>query len=529
MEDGSHPFGWLSILPPVVTIVMAIATRKTLPSLTFGILLGSLIYKGGYPIAALQFAVVEAFWAKLISWDKIQVYGFTLTMGALIGLISASGGMRGLVNIVVRFAYTRKRGQITTWLLGLVIFFDDYANMLLLGGTLRPVTDRLRISREKLAYMIDSTAAPVAGLALISTWVAIEIEYIADGLTKLDTSIGADAFQLFIESIPYRFYSWWALLLVPILAILNRDFGPMLKAERAQLQADEPRTDDLAETPNDRTSPAPPRWYNAVVPIVVTVSMAMAMLGYTGHAQAIADGIAQPTLREIVGSANPAISLLTGAALGLVVAVTMIASQRLLSARDIGLSLFHGGRAIFPALLILWLAAGLVTLNDALETGTYLAALVEASMPVWLLPTVTFALAGVIAFCTGTSWGTMGIVMPLAIPISVAAVGDPTSEFGSAQLLAVVGGVLAGAIFGDHCSPISDTTILSSQACGCDHISHVRTQMPYALLGGAIAILCGTLPIGLGLPVLWCHVMGLGMLIAMVWLLGKAPEAEQNE
>ncbi|MEX2357254.1 MAG: Na+/H+ antiporter NhaC family protein, partial [Pirellulaceae bacterium] len=433
------------------------------------------------------------------------------------------------VNIVVRFAYTRKRGQITTWLLGLVIFFDDYANMLLLGGTLRPVTDRLRISREKLAYMIDSTAAPVAGLALISTWVAIEIEYIADGLTKLDTSIEADAFQLFIESIPYRFYSWWALLLVPILAILNRDFGPMLKAERAQLQADEPRTDALAETPNDRTSPAPPRWYNAVVPIGGTVLVAMGMLGFTGWEAAINEGVIDPTLRDIVGAAQPAISLLIGAATGLLLAVSMIASQRVLSSRDLILSLFHGGKAIFPALLILWLAAGLVTLNEALETDTYLAALVESNMPVWLLPTVTFVLAGVIAFCTGTSWGTMGIMMPLAIPITVAAVGDPTSEFGSAQLLAVVGGVLAGAIFGDHCSPISDTTILSSQACGCDHISHVRTQMPYALLGGAIAILCGTLPIGLGLPVLWCHVMGLGMLIAMVWLLGKAPEAEQNE
>jgi len=531
-----HPFGWLSLVPPLVAIALAIITRRTLLSLLFGIIVGAVILQNGNPVTGLWSACADYLWVKATDWDKVQVYLFTLLTGGMIGVVSASGGMRGLVNLIVRFADTRVKGQVTGWLMGLAIFFDDYANMLLLGGTMKEVTDRLKISREKLAYIVDSTAAPVAGLALISTWVATEISFIEEGINQISGDEKPDAFLLFVESIPYRFYSWWALLLVPLVAITRRDFGPMLKAEVTMLSQG-PAKDATAG--GEETLPESSSWLNAAIPVGTMLAGVVAVLYWTGYQSVKSDDL-EPTLLQIIGDGDSYRALLYGSALSLVVAILLIAPQRLLSAGKFSWAVLKGFRAMLPALLILWLAASLaaqtepptfdkdtgeMTLNG-LNTAGYLKQLLKANLPIEMLPTTVFILAAAVAFSTGTSWGTMGILVPLSVSLSAGMLtgNGETLDVADPILLSVVGSVLAGAIFGDHCSPISDTTILSSQSCGCDHMAHVRTQMPYAILGAVLSISLGTIPIAYGMPVYVCHVLGVGAMVGVLFLLGKSPE-----
>lgn len=531
-----HPFGWLSLVPPLVAIVLAIFTRRTLLSLLVGIIAGAVILHGGNPITGLWSACADYLWVKATDWDKVQVYLFTLLTGGMIGVVSASGGMRGLVNLIVRFADSRLKGQLTGWVMGLAIFFDDYANMLLLGGTLKDVTDRLRISREKLAYIVDSTAAPVAGLALISTWVATEISYIEAGIDQIAGPEKPDAFLLFVESLPYRFYSWWALLLVPLVALTRRDFGPMLKAEVTMLSqgpAADAKTDEAGLLPESSN------WLNAAIPVGTMLAGVIAVLYWTGYQVAASEGN-DPSLLQIIGEGNSYQALLYGSAASLIVAILLISPQRLLSVGQTGRAILKGFRAMLPALLILWLAASLaaqtepptfdkdtgeMTLNG-LNTAGYLKQLLETNLPIEMLPTTVFVLAAAVAFSTGTSWGTMGILVPLSVSVSAGMLtgnGEPL-DVADPVLLSVVGSVLAGAIFGDHCSPISDTTILSSQSCGCDHMAHVRTQMPYAILGAVLSITLGTVPVAYGVPVYVCHVLGVGAMIGTLFCLGQNPE-----
>ncbi|UUO07358.1 hypothetical protein M4951_03385 [Blastopirellula sp. J2-11] len=533
-------YGWLSLLPPLTAIVLALTTRRILLSLLIGVAFGALIYNHGQPLAALQTFFVDYLLANLYdfktpefvhkNFDKLKAFCFTLAMGAMVGLITVSGGMRGLVERVLPWASSRRRGQVLISLLGLAIFFDDYANMLLLGGTTRPLADRLKISREKLAYLIDSTAAPVAGMALVSTWVAVEIQYIASGVDSLPQAVQMEGIELFLASMPYRFYPIWALFFVFLIAGLERDFGPMLSAERKCLD-DKAERDPLFDAPTndaDVTS----HWLNAALPIITTVGVVAYWL-YASGLQAVNAETPplEPTLINIFGNASPYDALVFGALSGILVALIMILPQRIIPLQSLGWGMLQGAWAMTPALAILWFSGALATTTSSepdvpgLGTGAYLAELTRGSIPLWLLPTVTFALSAAMAFSTGTSWGTMAIIMPLAIELTYGLMtGDGLTLETSPLLSAVVGTVLAGAIFGDHCSPLSDTTILSSQSCGCNHIAHVNTQMPYALTVGTASIVCGTLPVALGASVWVCHAVGVAALIAVVFFLGRRPE-----
>ncbi len=553
-----HPYGWFSLAPPIVAIVLAIATRRAVLSLLAGIFVGALLTTGGDVWRALYDTCEIHLWPTFVDAGKLRVFSFTLLMGAMIGVICRSGGMQGLIGLIAPFAHTRRGGQLTTWLLGLVVFFDDYANTILLGSTLRPLCDRLKISREKLAYLVDSTAAPVAGLALVSTWVAVEIEYVNDGLEILGPGAGLEAVPLFLGSIPYRFYVLIALLLVPMVAISGRDFGPMLKAERKRFRAE--NNDDLAEddlmTPGDEEAPPPARWYNAVLPIALTLSTVMVLLYVTGtHGYQEENGTDPTKLRDILGSADSSLALQYGALLGLGLAIFLARTQELLSSKAIGDAIVGGVRVVLPAILILWCASAMskMTSNKSYEgeltqspyefkdhrlyTGDFLtqAVLPDGKAPaegsesvaldrtVKLLPTAVFLLAAVLSFSTGTSFGTMGILMPMVVTLThsilLAQHGGVTAQ--DPILLACIGSVLAGAIFGDHCSPISDTTILSSQSCGCDHIAHVVTQLPYALTAAALGVVFGTLPVGWGLSVWLLLPLQLVGLVVILCFAGK--------
>ncbi len=269
---------------------LAIITRRIIASLLIGIFVGCLVLSHGDPLQALEQLCSQHLWAKLIDSNTLHIFFFTMLMGVMVGVINRGAGMKGLVNAVAPIAHTRRRGQFATWVLGLFIFFDDYANTMLLGNTLKPLTDRLKISREKLAYLVDSTAAPVSGLALVSTWVAGEIGYVTDGIQNIEGTVNWNPFSLFVASIPYRFYVLWALAFVPMIALLGRDFGPMLRAERDRLLEDDAiEIDQIATDPTAPDPETPARWINAVIPILVTVAAVVWFL-YSSGAESLHAG-----------------------------------------------------------------------------------------------------------------------------------------------------------------------------------------------------------------------------------------------
>ncbi len=472
---------------------------------------------------------------SVFSLSHVQALVFSLLLGAMVGTLESGGGMRVLIQRVSRKIKSRRGAQTLIATSGLAVFFDDYANTLLLGGTMRSTADRYRLSRQKLAYLVDSTAAPVAGLAVVSTWAAIEISYMADGLAVAGINNKQAAFEMFIQSIPYRFYPWLALVMVYCIAVSQRDFGPMLKAEQAVLGSDSDRETKREE---NTTEPYPHLWWAAVVPVVVCMVSVMLVLIYTGlKAQAsveesmVEGQAASSWLRQagqIIGSGDAYVALMIGGAVGLLTAVLMhiwLGGCRLVECLK---GAFGGARQMGPALLILWFAWGLsaMTEKNALDTGGYLSSVLSDRLDMELLPTIVFLIAAAMAFSTGTSWGTMAILTPLSIGLALQL--DPAGGPQGTITLATCGSVLAGAIFGDHCSPISDTTVLSSRASGCDHVAHVRTQMPYAIVVGLVCIICGTLPAALGVSPWISLIAGAVVLVVIVRGFGKLPRETQT-
>lgn len=531
---SDHPFGWWSLLPPVVAIVMAIATRRVIASLLVGVFVGASIIARGHPVTAIAAALETHLWGSLSDGDHLRVFAFTLLMGAMVGVMGRAGGMRAVVDALAPLARSRTGGQLVTWLLGLIIFFDDYANSLLLGNTMRPLADRLKISREKLAYLVDSTAAPVSGLAIVSTWVAGEIGFIVAGYEDLKLpGVAIDGFGVFVETIPFRFYVLWTLLFVPLVALTGREFGPMLHAERRS-RGKSKRADavasaapELAAPSGDDVDPLPaghaPKhlWINSIAPVLIMIAVTVVLLLITGAEKLGEQPHIEPTWFNRFGHGDSYLALVYGSLAGLLAAMLLAWLQRVLPWRKLRAAAFEGARLVLPALTILWLAWALsgLTREQYLGTGTFLGGiLTKVVIPQWM-PTIVFVLSSLVAFATGTSWGTMGILMPLAISVTYKMLASQQSEVDlhDPLLLASIGSVLAGAIFGDHCSPISDTTILSSQASGCPHMDHVWTQLPYALLVALISILCGTLPAGFGVGV-WILVP-LGVIVLFVCLL----------
>lgn len=555
----NHPYGWFSLAPPLVAVALAIVTRRILWSLLAGLFCGALLTTGGDPLQATIELCEVHLWPAFIEPYKLRLFVFTMTMGTMIGLLHAAGGMRSFVELFTRWAAGRRSGQLTGWGMGLIVFFDDYSNTLLLGGALRGVFDRLRISREKLAYLVDSTAAPVAGLALISTWVAVEIGYVQQGLNNFEFPPGSQpptALSIFVACIPYRFYVIQALLFVPIVALLGRDFGPMLQAERKALQARDPAPTKTQSESNSSSPAHQAHWLNAVLPLFVMLSVVLGLLWATGvrnlGANLPVDGSPSDWLREVFGAASSSLALQYGALSGLSVALMLTSVQRLLPANEISAGMLRGALTVLPAVAILWLAGAMSAMtgdrptperaNDPafssdyphathrLYTADYLSRLVlggegetASGMVNSLLPTGVFVVSAIIAFCTGTSFGTMGLMVPIVVPLACAAAGGTAEAMLDPLPLASLAGVLAGAIFGDHCSPISDTTILSSQACACDHMAHVRTQLPYALLIAVVCVLLGTLPIGWGVSVWLLLPLQTAALIGLLLLLGRKP------
>jgi len=523
---------WISILPPVAAIVLALVFRQVIPALFAGIWLGSWALLG-FTAEGAWMALLNSFekytLESLANPDHAAVILFTFMIGGTVGVISRNGGMNGVVNLLVGWADSARRACLATASLGLAVFFDDYANTLVVGNTMRPVTDSMGVSRAKLAYLVDSTAAPVASVALVTTWIGYEVGLIDQALA-FTPGLEVDAYLALLASIPYSFYPLLAILFVFLVAASGRDFGPMAQSEAAaraggvleQGHLDSSMADDCE--PIDPVPGKPQRALNAVLPIAVLVCGVVVGLYVTGRAAVEMD---EPGLKDIIGAANSYKALLWASLLSMVTATVLTLAQRIMSLEEIVGAWYRGMRAMIYAMITLILAWALATITGELRTADFLVSLLGESVQAQWLPTLIFVIAAFTAFATGSSWGAMGILVPLAIPLSWAVMVN-TGHAGPEDmhlLYSAIASVLAGCVWGDHCSPISDTTILSSMASGCDHIEHVHTQLPYAILVGFVGLAACSLPVAYGLP-WWAGLLIGGLVLAIVLrLFGRLAEA----
>ncbi len=523
--------GWLSVVPPLVAILLALVFKDVLVALALGVFSGALFLHGWNPFVAFARAIDQFLVPALADESHAAILIFSTLLGGMVGVIGRSGGTHGIVDALTPFATSARRGQVATWLMGVLIFFDDYANTLIVGNTMRPITDRLRISREKLAYIVDSTAAPVASVVPISTWIGYEIGLIGDAFSGLE--LGFNPFTAFVGSILFRFYPIFALVLGFTVAFSCRDFGPMLKAERRASdtgklvgEGDVP----LADYDSPELAPVagkPRRAANALLPIATVIGVTLAGLWLTGVG-AVARADYPSTLRwvqEVFSAADSYKALLWASLAGLTVAMALALTQRILTVRQATEAMVGGFKSMLLALATLLLAWSIGAVCGELHTAEYLVGVTSGVLSAHWLPVLTFVLSAAISFATGTSWGTMAILMPLVIPIShhlsLAGGLAVDDRFYYLLLLGTISSVLAGSVWGDHCSPISDTTILSSMASGCDHIAHVRTQLPYALGIGVLGMAIGDVPTAFGLSPWISLAAGSAVIVAGVLWLGK--------
>ncbi len=520
------------VLPPLVAIGLAFLTREVLISLFSGIWIGAVISIGfnspsGFFSSAGKafFKTIDTYVVKgLADSDHVMIIVFSLTIGGMVGIVSRSGGMKGIVNSLAKRTNTPAKAQLLTWLMGLFIFFDDYANTIIVGNSMRPLTDKLKISREKLSFIIDSTSAPVASVSLLSTWIGYELGLIGDSFKQI--GLDTDPYMAFIYSLPYRFYAFLLLFIMPFIIFMRRDFGPMYDAEKRVI-----KTGRICDHEGEATTGSelaklrmPPdekcRWYNAAIPILLMILSTFIGIYVSGLANS---SDPNAPFKDIISGANSFEVLIWGSLIATSAAVILTVSQRIISLEETMGAWIEGVKSMVTAIIILSLAWGLSSVTKELKTAQYISSVFSSSLHIGFLPVLVFIVASITSFATGTSWGAMAILFPTALPLAHAigtAQGLP-AEIVTEIIYAVIGSILTGAIFGDHCSPISDTTIMSSMSSGVNHMDHVRTQLPYALVFGVISTLMGYLPIGFGLNPFLSMLLQLAAAVTVIRYLGK--------
>lgn len=465
--------GWSSILPPVLAIVLAIWSKQVILSLFAGIWMGFTILNGFNPLAGVA-AGLEGVVNVFGGADDARVLTFTLLIGSLIATIERSGGVSGFVHFLEsrRWVHTGKRAQLLAWVTGLIIFIESNITLLVAGAVSRPLFDRHKVSREKLAYLIDATSAPVCVMIPLNAWGAVII--------SLVSTAGVDnPLDTFISSIPYNLYAIASIALALVVIWKDINIGPMKAAEERTQNGDVlwpgavPLVDTLAEdTPTHSTDAVPSAWL-MLLPIIVMVAMMPVGLSITGNGNLI-EGSGSTSILWSISAA-----LLTIWMMLLIKGGTSINELMALSMKGAG--------NLLPIATILLLALTLGDVANALGTGAYVAGVAGAAVPEFLLAPLLFLVSGFIAFSVGSSWGTFAIMIPIAVPIATT-LGLP--------IPLLLGAAISGAVFGDHASPISDTTVVASMASATDHIDHVRTQLPYALVAASLALV-GFLILGL--------------------------------
>ena len=467
--------GWLSILPPIIAIALALVTKEVISSLIIGILSGTFIYAfntGGGVVKAVD--VTFSLMAEKLG-DNASIILFLGFLGALVAVITMAGGSRAYGEWASSKIKTRRGALLGTSLLGGLIFIDDYFNCLTIGTVMRPVMDKQGISRAKLAYIIDSTAAPICIIAPISSWAASVVSQ----MNGLDVNgVPLNGMETFIATIPYNFYALLTLIMVVVLSATKIEFGPMVKFEKAAREGKDNKDVEIGEEDELSKIAISPRGkvYDLIIPILALIVFSVLSMLYVGGY--FEGGM---TLAEGFGNTDAGSALAMAGFGALIVAFVLFVPRKVISFKEFMDGISIGVKSMVGAFIILilaWTISGVC--SDLLGTGDFVGTLVaESHMPPAFIPAIVFVVAGGLAFATGTSWGAFGILIPIVTMICAAV---------APQLLtASLGATLAGAVFGDHCSPISDTTILSSTGAGCKHIDHVSSQIPYALL---VAVCC---------------------------------------
>ena len=528
-----------ALLPPIIALLIAIGFRRILPALLIAVLSGAAVQQTDKPFlvfwheisgiarALLRMTGLEVdapagyIGPVLDDAFNLQILAFTFILVGMIAIVNRMGGTGGLVKRLSTLVKGPRSAQAVTAMTGTALFFDDYANTVVVGTSGKSITDRFRISREKLAYIVDSTSAPVAGVALLSTWIGYEVGLFDDLLSHLPAHVGlpTNGYGLFLEALPFRYYCFFALGLVFMIALSGRDFGPMYTAEsRARKTGrlkNESETTIGMETSLEKEG-VPLRAVNALIPIA-TVLITIIWLVLSNAPVTAAGLYSLEGLRLAFGNGDLDLAgvLFKSASIGAVVSALLALSQRLLTIGEIGKSFGKGVSELWAAACVLILAWSIKQVCDDLGTGSVILALMGDQLSPSYIPVIVFTLSGIIGFSTGTSWGTMALMLPIAAPLAAELSADKII------ILASLAAVLDGAIWGDHCSPISDTTVLSSAASDCPHLDHVKTQAPYAALAMSAACLCGYVYVAHGGLTWIAYPMGFALLAIMVLILGK--------
>ena len=462
-----------SLLPPVIAIGLALITKEVYSSLFIGILAGGLMYSGFSFEGTMQHVFVDGMIGQLSDSWNVGILVFLVVLGAMVILMNRAGGSAAFGRWAADHVKTRVGAQFATVVLGCLIFIDDYFNCLTVGSVMRPLTDKNNISRAKLAYLIDATAAPVCIIAPISSWAAAVSGFVD----------GANGLTLFVKSIPYNFYALLTIVMMLGLAVMNFDFGPMKKAEQQALESSGENDIHASLTgadpaPEDKIS-AKGTVLHLVAPIVVLIIACVIGMIYTGGFFS-----GESFINAFAGS-DASVGLVFGSVVALVLTIIFYLATRVLSFRECMTAIPEGFKSMVPAILILTFAWTLKSMTDSLGAAEYVAGIVETSAGnlIVLLPAIVFLVGCFLAFATGTSWGTFGILIPIVVSVF-------GGDLDNTLMIVSISACMAGAVCGDHCSPISDTTIMASAGAQCDHIAHVSTQLPYAIMAAAISVVC---------------------------------------
>ena len=532
--DNASRLGIFTLIPPILSILLAFITKNVVISLFVGVLSGSFILQltDHNIITSVVFAflhVVDLILGSLADPWNAGIILQVLVIGGIINLVSRMGGAKAVAEALAKKAKGPRSTQIITWLLGICVFFDDYANALIVGPIMKPVADKMKVSRERLAFIIDATAAPIAGIAIISTWVGLEVGLINDGIVAIGEE--ADAFGIFLQTIPYRFYNILIIIFVVATAIMLREFGPMRKAE-VRARRGEQLLKDIKLSKEDKENIEVKEGvklsiWNAIIPIGTLIISALVSFYYNGYTaimqgdnvvlqQLIIDSpLSFNAIKETFGLADASVALFQSALLASIVTIALSVFKKIFTISEAIDVWVDGMKGLIITGVILLLAWSLGAVIKEVGTADYLVTLLSNSLPKFLLPSVIFLFGSIISFSTGTAYGTMSILMPLAIPLAYNI--SPDMNF----VVISSSAVLTGAIFGDHCSPISDTTILSSVGAGCSYLEHVKTQIWYSLFVASITILFGYIPVGLGMPIYLVLPLAIIILIVLTYLIGK--------
>ena len=513
-SDGEAPVSNLyatfwALVPPIVAIVLALITKEAYSSLFIGILVGALFQCSFAPVATLDTIVNDGLVSAIEG--NAGIFLFLVLLGIIVALVNASGGSAAFGRWAEKNIKTRVGAMLATFVLGVLIFIDDYFNCLTVGSVMRPVTDGHKISRPKLAYLIDATAAPVCMIAPVSSWAAAVSGVAAD----LDT--GVSGIELFIRAIPYNFYSLLTFVFIIAIAVMKFDYGPMkLHEMNAQLKG------QLGALENSETDEGSSKGkvIDLIIPVIILFVLCTVGMIYVGGFFGVDAWGGTDCAGDFIGAfgnTDAFIGLPWGGLLSLILIVVYLVARRVLSFKEAMACVPKGFIAMVPPITILTLAVSLKSMTSALGADVFVRDVMygASSFLYALLPAVIFIVACLLAFASGTSWGTFGILIPI-----VTAVFEP----GSALLTVGISACLAGAVCGDHCSPISDTTIMASAGAQCDHVTHVSTQLPYAITVAGVSFVCFILA-GFVQNAIICLAVGavltVGVLLALRSMTGK--------